>query len=917
MRSKARQSLSKREEEGFMKRWFSPILACFVALAAFCPLTALAEEPAMGEGLDAYLNENSFEENGSLMVPLRALTEGIGGEILWSFLTETATVRYGDITMKLKENSDTAEVSGETSPITEKVKNVEGRLYAPVRFVAENLGLCVNWNDETQKVSVSLKAKNADTGHLYHVVSVSASGDDGNKPEGVLDRNYQTRWSCDEYGAYITLELDEVCSVAYIGVANYKGDERQETLSVQISEDGNAFKEVVTKFVVPERTLAMVPVDLGGVYNAKYVRVIGYGNTQNDWNSFTEISVYGPMEDGSMPVATDGSTASTGSVADLAPEQRAALSAFEKLFSRLDVWYANLYHHEDGGFYMTMSGRDDPEIDCGLEMTFFALGSVTGYSDAGDIPEPVKQRLINYIKERQDPKTGLFIDKQGPVNDRETARNQNSVMGYVNSWKVDLPYQHPSQTKKEGSGGSSVDAAVMPDYMKSVDSYINWVENNWDWDKNSWTAGDQTQQSLTYLRYLPQNEYEAYKAALLEWLANRQFKDTGYWSPNVDFNSVSGAFKVGLVYQELGEVIPNADKVMETTIKCMETAYPTVAHYVRNPISLLLQISNYGPEYQTRIRQAITENMEKICGWVNQFLAPDGGFAQYHGKSMSNFGGIYGSHQLWEGDVDSTLMILVARKEVYALMGVSAPALQFSPDFWDWIEEKKPTPSPYEDGMALNGDENKTVSFDFEDAGLGALDGTEFGGTAFSNMTAEIVKDADRRDNQCLSLSYDGSLSSGGGPNFSVLADAGYQVLYRPDVTEETVTEFDLKIKNPNGYNTFYVGIGNAPAYAVNFQQTALGTRIDDMNVQYGGTICSLRENEWYRIRVEYTKAAKKENFKAKIYVDGELVSTNQNYYNMLTAAPADPFGKLSVTWYRAGSGTVMLDNISMQKIVK
>lgn len=899
-----------------MKRCLSFFLLCVILITSSGMMPAFASELSIGEELDQYLAENSYETDGVTMAPLSDLSKALGAEVSWNFLTETATVTLGSVKIKLKEGTSSA-VLGETEVSIPKPTEVrEGRIYAPLRFVAESLGFGVLWDEETKSVHVTAelpKTEPADIGHLYDVVAVSASNDDGNKPEGVLDRNYQTRWSSDVMGAYITLEMDDVHPVAYIGVATYQGDERQQTLSVQVSTDGNNFKEVVTKYVMPERTLSMCPVDLGGIYDAKYVRVLGYGNTTNYWNSLTEISIYGPMEDGSMPVATDAPTAGEKvEVSELPQEEQEALAKLDRLYDGLDKWYANLYHHEDGGFYMTMSGRDDPEIECGLEMTFFALSGILNYSDArATFPDSVKKRFIEYIIERQDPKTGLFIDKQGLVNDREIARNQSTVLGWVNTWKIDLPYEHPSQKAQAGTTTEATDTTVMPTYMNSTDSYLKWIES-WDWDNNSWTAGDQVGMSLVFVDYLPEDQREEYKKVLFDWLEKRQDPVTGYWSPNINFNSVSGAFKVGNTLNKYGMKIPNADKVMETTIRCMEEFEPTVAHYVRNPITLLYIISSYGPEYKARIQQAIIDNMDTICGWIEQFLAPDGGFAQYHGKSMSNFGGIYGSHQLWEGDVDSAIMILTARNEIYGILDIVPPKLHFDPDFWNWIEGTAETPSPYADMPALETGGEQEEEQDFEDLSLGALTGEEFGGEV-TGMNAELVKDIDRRDNQCISLSYDGTASSG--PKYSILSEKEiYPILYRPEVSRNTTVEFDLKLKNMGGSNSCFISLGSSPAYHLNLQRTSMGTRIDTTNVHYGGTFAVLRENEWYRIRVEYHTGAAKKDFKAKVYVDGELVSTNQNYADMLTSAPGDAYGGVSVTWYRAGSGTVLLDNIVMRK---
>ena len=223
----------------FAKRAMLCLAGCL--LAAVVPVQA--EEDIVIRLDEAVILEQSqlTETDGSILVPLRALAEAVGAGVRWDFTHEVATVTYLGNTIKLKEGQPTADVNGADVPVTQPVQKYEGLLYAPVRFVAENLGLGVTWDEENQTVHISSKGP-ADIGHLYEVVAVSASEDDGNKPENVLDRNYQTRWSAESNGAYITLELDDIHPVAYIGVANYNGDQRQETLSVQVSTDGQNFE---------------------------------------------------------------------------------------------------------------------------------------------------------------------------------------------------------------------------------------------------------------------------------------------------------------------------------------------------------------------------------------------------------------------------------------------------------------------------------------------------------------------------------------------------------------------------------------------------------------------------------------------------------------------------------------------------
>ena len=98
-----------------------------------------------------------------------------------------------------------------------------------------------------------------------------------------------------------------------------------------------------------------------------------------------------------------------------------------------------------------------------------------------------------------------------------------------------------------------------------------------------------------------------------------------------------------------------------------------------------------------RIQRGIIENIEPIAQSFAEFLCPDGAFcASLDGgkKSMKAFGGVVGSHQLHEGDIDATLMMLIARNTLYSIFDMKAPALP-SEGFWDYLLGNKPLPEIY------------------------------------------------------------------------------------------------------------------------------------------------------------------------------------------------------------------------------
>ena len=137
--------------------------------------------------------------------------------------------------------------------------------------------------------------------------------------------------------------------------------------------------------------------------------------------------------------------------------------------------------------------------------------------------------------------------------------------------------------------------------------------------------------------------------------------------------------------------LPNPDKIVDAIFHCYKVSKTTSPFFVRNPISVLAQMASYSDELRDKIRRLIVENIDAVTESFGEFLCPDGAFSAGKQKSMYSFGGVVGSHQLFEGDIDATLMMLIARKQLYLIFGVPAPYLN-TDDFWDWISGKKPLP---------------------------------------------------------------------------------------------------------------------------------------------------------------------------------------------------------------------------------
>lgn len=119
---------------------------------------------------------------------------------------------------------------------------------------------------------------------------VTASSDDGNVPENVLDDNYSTRWSALGDGQWIQFCLGSVKTVEAVDIAFHQGNERTMDFDIATSNDSENWTSVAAGLVSSGNTLQMQRFAFEP-HDAKYVRITGHGNSINDWNSLTEVDI--------------------------------------------------------------------------------------------------------------------------------------------------------------------------------------------------------------------------------------------------------------------------------------------------------------------------------------------------------------------------------------------------------------------------------------------------------------------------------------------------------------------------------------------------------------------------------------------------------------------------------------------------
>ncbi len=119
------------------------------------------------------------------------------------------------------------------------------------------------------------------------IAKVIASTDDGNVAENTIDRDYDTRWSGYGDGQWIRYHFDTIQDINTVKIAWYRGNERQASFEIQTSLDSTNWTTVYSGQSSGQTTnfesYTIEPT------SARYVRIVGHGNSQNSWNAITEV----------------------------------------------------------------------------------------------------------------------------------------------------------------------------------------------------------------------------------------------------------------------------------------------------------------------------------------------------------------------------------------------------------------------------------------------------------------------------------------------------------------------------------------------------------------------------------------------------------------------------------------------------
>ena len=132
---------------------------------------------------------------------------------------------------------------------------------------------------------------NSDEPDRVRIKKVVACPETTESPYSSVDNNMGSYWAAPGKGMWITFEFEQPEVLTAIDLKWMQSHLRKETFELYVSEDGENF-ELIFKGDSAGNTEDFERYNVNSDKEYKYVKVIGFENTVNNWNSLAEIHIY-------------------------------------------------------------------------------------------------------------------------------------------------------------------------------------------------------------------------------------------------------------------------------------------------------------------------------------------------------------------------------------------------------------------------------------------------------------------------------------------------------------------------------------------------------------------------------------------------------------------------------------------------
>lgn len=145
---------------------FVMVLSCFSAVAAEDKVEIIfkvGDSTLLINGSQVTVEKPYVVGEGVTLVPIRVITEAFGAKVDWIAETKTVKLSYPDVEIVIQIDNPMAEVNGRAEKLLAPPElTASGFTMIPLRFISENFGAVVSYDDATGGISVVKEVSDGD-----------------------------------------------------------------------------------------------------------------------------------------------------------------------------------------------------------------------------------------------------------------------------------------------------------------------------------------------------------------------------------------------------------------------------------------------------------------------------------------------------------------------------------------------------------------------------------------------------------------------------------------------------------------------------------------------------------------------------------------------------------------------------------
>lgn len=134
------------------------ILASLVCMAVALPAIAFADDQkpisVFVDGQQLSLEVSPVIQNGTALVPIRAVFEKLGLKVTWNEETQTIAGSRDQLDIQMQVGNKDAFVNGRVVKMGVSPSIIKGSTLIPLRFVGETSGNKISWNAKNRRIDI-------------------------------------------------------------------------------------------------------------------------------------------------------------------------------------------------------------------------------------------------------------------------------------------------------------------------------------------------------------------------------------------------------------------------------------------------------------------------------------------------------------------------------------------------------------------------------------------------------------------------------------------------------------------------------------------------------------------------------------------------------------------------------------------